>query len=96
MSNPPASHFLPSENLEREAHWRGDSEWLRQQLSNSPHFIFVWQGCNLFSTGRACFSGNAGKDRVRFEAVKNTIDIKPVDGIKVSLRHMDESRSKCS
>jgi NAD+ diphosphatase len=52
MSNLPASHFLPSETLEREAHRRGDSEWLRQQLSNSPQFIFVWQGCNLFGIGQ--------------------------------------------
>ena len=51
MSNLPASHFLPSEPLEREAHRRGDSEWLRQQFSGSPQFIFVWRGCNLFGVG---------------------------------------------
>jgi NAD+ diphosphatase len=51
MSNLPASHFLPSEALEREAHRRGDSEWLRQQLSGSPQFIFVWRGGNLFGVG---------------------------------------------
>ena len=52
MLNTPASRFLPSETLEREAHRRGDSEWLRRQLSNSPLFIFVWQGSNLFSIGQ--------------------------------------------
>ena len=51
MSNLPASHFLPSEPLEREAHRRGDGEWLRQQLSGSPQFIFLWKGCNLFGVG---------------------------------------------
>ena len=52
MSNLPACHFLPAETLEREAHRRGDSEWLRRQLSDSPQFIFVWRGCNLFGVGQ--------------------------------------------
>jgi NAD+ diphosphatase len=52
MSNLPACHFLPSETLEREAHRRGDGEWLRRQLSNSPQFVFVWRGCNLFGVGQ--------------------------------------------
>jgi NAD+ diphosphatase len=51
MSNLPACHFFPSEVLEREAHRRGDGEWLDRQLSNSPRFIFVWRGSNLFSVG---------------------------------------------
>ena len=52
MSKPLACHFLPSEPLEREAHRRGDSEWLRQQLSNAAQFIFLWNGCNLFGVGQ--------------------------------------------
>jgi len=52
MSNLPACHFLPAETLEREAHRRGDCEWLRRQLSDSPQFIFVWRGCNLFGVGQ--------------------------------------------
>jgi NAD+ diphosphatase len=52
MLNPPASHFLPSEPLQREAHRRGDSEWLRHQISNSPQFAFVWRECNLFGVGQ--------------------------------------------
>jgi NAD+ diphosphatase len=52
MSKPLACHFLPSEFLEREAHRRGDSEWLRRQLSNPAQFIFLWNGCNLFSVGQ--------------------------------------------
>jgi NAD+ diphosphatase len=52
MSKPLACHFLPSEPLEREAHRRGDSEWLRQQLSNPAQFIFLWNGCNLFGVGQ--------------------------------------------
>jgi NAD+ diphosphatase len=52
MSNLPACHFLPAETLEREAHRRGDSEWLRRQLSDSPQFIFVWRGCNLFGVSQ--------------------------------------------
>ncbi|MBV9106612.1 MAG: NAD(+) diphosphatase [Verrucomicrobia bacterium] len=52
MSNLPACHFFPSEVLEREAHRREDGEWLDRQLSNSPRFIFVWRGNNLFSVGR--------------------------------------------
>jgi NAD+ diphosphatase len=52
MSNPPGCHFLPSETLERAAHRRGDSEWLRAQLSDSPQFIFVWRGYHLFSVGQ--------------------------------------------
>ncbi len=52
MLNLPASHFLPSEPLQREAHRRGDNEWLRHQLSNSPQFVFVWRGCNLFGVGQ--------------------------------------------
>jgi NAD+ diphosphatase len=52
MLNPPASHFLPSEPLEREAHRRGESEWLRHQISNSPQFVFVWRECNLFGVGQ--------------------------------------------
>jgi NAD+ diphosphatase len=52
MSNLPACQFLPSESIEREAHRRGDTEWLRQQLSDTPHFIFVWRECNLFSVGQ--------------------------------------------
>jgi NAD+ diphosphatase len=51
MSNLPASHSLPLDPLEREAHRRADSEWLRQQLSGSPQFIFVWRGGNLFGVG---------------------------------------------
>ncbi len=52
MSNLPVCHFLPSESLEREAHRRGDSEWLRHQLLDSAQFIFVWRGCSLFSVGQ--------------------------------------------
>jgi NAD+ diphosphatase len=52
MSNLPGSHFLPSETLERDADRRGDNEWIRQQLFRSPQFLFVWQGCNLFSVGQ--------------------------------------------
>jgi NAD+ diphosphatase len=52
MSNLPTCHFLLSETLEREAHRRGDGEWLRRQLSNCPQFIFVWKGCNLFGVGQ--------------------------------------------
>src|ERR1700730_9384962 len=51
MLNPAASRSLPSETLEREAHRRGDSEWLRHQLSDSPPCIFVLQGAKLFSVG---------------------------------------------
>jgi NAD+ diphosphatase len=51
MSNLLACHYLPSGTLEREAHRRRDSEWLRRELSNSPQFVFVWRGCNLFSIG---------------------------------------------
>jgi NAD+ diphosphatase len=53
MSNLPACHFLPSESIEREAHRRGDTEWLRRQLSGRAHFIFVWRECNLFSVGQS-------------------------------------------
>jgi NAD+ diphosphatase len=49
MSNLPVCHFLASESLEREAHRRIDNDWLRQQLANSPQFIFVWRRNNLFS-----------------------------------------------
>lgn len=52
MSNLPICHFLPSESLEREAHRRGDSGWIRHQLLDSAQFIFVWRGCNLFSVGQ--------------------------------------------
>jgi hypothetical protein len=52
MLNLPVTHFLPTEPLQREAHRRGETEWLRQQLSNSPHFVFVWKGCNLFGVGQ--------------------------------------------
>src|SRR5271165_747148 len=48
MSNLPVCHFLASESLEREAHRRIDNDWLRQQLANSPQFIFVWRRTNLF------------------------------------------------
>jgi NAD+ diphosphatase len=51
MSNLQPYHFLPSETLEREAHRRGDLQWLRWQLSTSAQFIFVWRGCNLFGLG---------------------------------------------
>jgi NAD+ diphosphatase len=51
MSNLQVCHFLPSESLEREAHRRGDIEWLRLQFTTSPQFIFVWRGCNLFGVG---------------------------------------------
>ena len=51
MSNLPVCHFLPSESLEREAHRRGDEEWLRQRLTDSAQFIFVWRGCSLFGVG---------------------------------------------
>ena len=47
MSN--LCHFLASGSLEREAHRRIDNDWLRQQLTSSPHFIFTWTGSNLFS-----------------------------------------------
>jgi NAD+ diphosphatase len=50
MRNLPGCHFLPSEPLEREAHRRGDNEWLRHQMSNSPQFVFVWKGSSLFAT----------------------------------------------
>jgi NAD+ diphosphatase len=52
MLNLPVTHFLPAEPLQREAHRRGETEWLRQQLSNSPQFVFVWKGCNLFGVGQ--------------------------------------------
>jgi len=51
MSKLSACHFLPSESIEREAQRRGDGEWLGRQLANSPRFIFVWRGNNLFSVG---------------------------------------------
>ncbi len=51
MSNLPVCHFLPSESLEREAHRRGDEEWLRQRLTDSAQFIFVWRGLSLFGVG---------------------------------------------
>ncbi len=51
MSNLPAFQFFPAE-LEREAHRRGDAEWLRQQISNSSQFIFMFRGCNLFGLGQ--------------------------------------------
>ena len=47
MSN--LCHFLASGSLEREAHRRIDNDWLRQQLTSSPQFIFTWTGSNLFS-----------------------------------------------
>jgi NAD+ diphosphatase len=49
MSNSSVCHFLASGSLEREAHRRSDSDWLRQQLASSPQFIFLWTGSNLFS-----------------------------------------------
>jgi NAD+ diphosphatase len=52
MSNLPVCHFLPSETFEREAHRRGEHEWIRRQLSESSQFIFVWRGSNLFSVGQ--------------------------------------------
>lgn len=52
MSDLSACQILPLETLDRSAHRRGDSEWVRQRLSQRPQFIFVWKGCNLFSTGR--------------------------------------------
>jgi NAD+ diphosphatase len=52
MSNLPGSHFLSSGPLEREAHRRGDGQWLSQQLSSSPKFIFLWKGGNLFGLGQ--------------------------------------------
>jgi NAD+ diphosphatase len=51
MSEQPASEFLALETLDRAAHRRGDVEWLREQLSNAAHFIFVWKECNLFGVG---------------------------------------------
>lgn len=47
MSN--LCHFLASGPLEREAHRRIDIDWLHQQLTSSPQFIFTWTGSNLFS-----------------------------------------------
>lgn len=48
MSNLSGCQFLASGSLEREAHRRADTAWLRQQLLNSPQFIFLWKGSNLF------------------------------------------------
>jgi NAD+ diphosphatase len=50
MSNLSASQSLPLDFLDRSAHRRRESEWIRRQLSQSPEFIFVWKECNLFST----------------------------------------------
>jgi NAD+ diphosphatase len=52
MSNLPVCHFLPSGPLEREAHRRTEIEWLSQQWTNSPQFIFLWKECNLFGVGQ--------------------------------------------
>ena len=52
MSNLSACQYLPSENLDRAVHRRGDAEWIRTQLCRSPQFVFVWRGCNLFTAGR--------------------------------------------
>ncbi len=49
MSNLSVCHFLASGSFEREALRRTDSNWVRQQLLNSPQFIFLWKGRNLFS-----------------------------------------------
>ena len=43
---------MPSEPLEREAHRRREVEWLSQQWTNSPQFIFLWKECNLFGVGQ--------------------------------------------
>jgi NAD+ diphosphatase len=40
------------ETFDRSAHRRVDGEWIRQQLSQSARFIFVWKECNLFSTAQ--------------------------------------------
>src|SRR5437879_2310000 len=51
MSNLSACELLPFGTLDRFAHLRANSEWIRQQLSQRPQFVFVWKGCNLFGTG---------------------------------------------
>jgi NAD+ diphosphatase len=51
MSEEVTRSFLGLEALDRAAHRRGDIEWLRGQLSNSAHFIYVWRDCHLFGVG---------------------------------------------
>ena len=39
------------ETLDRAAHRRGDTLWIRTQLSTTARLVYVWQGLNLFEIG---------------------------------------------